>query len=727
MKECCGSKEVSQTITKPLNAITKGIVTTFKVKGMDCADEVSAVEKSLNVAGVFGVETNLINETVKVNHDESFTISEIKRLIEKAGLKIVEGVSESFYRAHMTRIMLISASGLFLAIGLLLDFFRPASSPLMTICYLISVLLAGVIIFPKALRSIRKFSLDMNVLMTVAVIGAMAIREFSEAASVVFLFSLAELLEAMSVTRARTAIKEVLKITPKTAMVMTEDGNTILKDVNELQLNEFLVVRPGDNIATDGTVVDGKSSVNQASLTGESKPVEKIVGDEVYAGTINETGVLKVRVTKLFSDSKISQVISMIEDAQKEKAPSQRFVDKFSSIYTPLVFILAILVVLIPPMFFNGDWNEWIYKSLVFLVIGCPCALVIATPVSVVSGLTSLARKGILVKGGVHLESLGKLKALALDKTGTITEGKPAVVSSRLLSSASLDDCIRIAASLESVSSHPLAQAMLRFAKEKSVKFDHPENFKVVSGKGAEGDLNGHSYFVGNHVFGHELGICNSEIEAYLQEIEAQAMSVIILGHKPHADCQGEIMAIFALEDKIRSNMPDVVKAFHHAGINLVAILSGDNQKTVSSVAKRVGIDEAKGALLPEDKVKEVKRLVNNYQFVGMVGDGVNDAPALANATVGIAMGVVGSDTAIETADIALMKDDISMLPNAILHGRKILSVIRFNIAFAILIKVIFFILAFLGLSNLWMAVAADMGASLFVTFNSLRLLRVSK
>lgn len=723
-QECCQPGPKTELPQKAITTHNKGTKSSFKVKGMDCSDEVSAIQRAFDFDGIFGVEANIMTETVTISHQDTVTQEKLRQTIEKAGVKVVISEEGSFFEINLTRIILVSASGLILGIGLVLDWFKLASFSIQTTLYLLSIVLAGIIIFPKALRALQKQSLDMNVLMTVAVVGAIVIKEFSEAASVVFLFALAELLEAMSVARARRAIKDILSVSSKEATVV--EGSK-LRDVpiESLKMGDIVLVRPGENIPIDGTVSEGRSNVNQASLTGESKPVSKDVGDSVWAGTTNESGVLKIKAEKEYKDTKIAKVISLVEEAQSEKAPSQRFVDKFASIYTPSILVLAVLVAIVPPLLFQANWEDWFYKALVFLVIGCPCALVIATPVSVVSGLTSLARRGVLVKGGVHLESLGKLQAIALDKTGTITEGTPRVSEVKSFSKLSENEILRITASLESMSTHPLAKAVLHYTSSKNIEYPHPSDYRIVPGKGAEGLIDGHWYFVGNHVMAHEFGICTPEIEAYLDTVESKAMSVIVLGHRPHEGCVGEIFAIFAVGDKIRENIPLSIGRFHKAGVKMVAMLSGDNQKTVNAVAKQVGIDYAKGALLPDQKVQEIKGLVSKYHFVGMVGDGVNDAPALAHASVGIAMGVAGSDTAIETADVALMKDDILELPKAILHGKKVLNVIRFNIAFAIAIKAVFFVLAIFGLTNLWLAVAADMGASLLVTFNALRLLRI--
>lgn len=703
-------------------------ISSFKVGGMDCADEVNAIKKALSIPLVSKVDANIIAESVTVHHAKSLSQDQIENLIKGTGVKIIGNATQTFYQGHAQRIFLIGGSGVSLAAGMVLDWME-VSNTFMIGLYFISILMAGFIIFPKAYRSLKTFSLDMNVLMTIAVFGAIAIKEYSEAATVIFLFALAEMLEAMSVARARKAIKEVLSITPTKVLVETADGKNETREVESVQVSEIIIVRAGESIALDGIVIDGESSVNQASLTGESMPVAKKKGENVLAGTLNELGVLKIEVTAGFKDTKVSKIITLIEEAQAQKAPSQRFVDSFARIYTPIILLVAILVAILPPLLTGEPSETWIYRALVLLVIGCPCALVIATPVSVVSGLTSLARLGVLVKGGAFLEALGRLKAVALDKTGTITEGKPKVQGCRLFSTKlNEDEMLRVTASLESISTHPLAHAIMAYAADKKITgISHPKNFKLINGRGATASLDGHEYFVGNHALAHELGVCNEEIEKHLESIESKALSVIIVGHAPHDGCAGEVLAVFEVGDAIKTNAREAIEGLHAAGISTVIMISGDNQKTVNEVSRRVGIDVAKGDLLPDDKVQEIKGLVKKYRFVGMVGDGVNDAPALAHATVGIAMGAAGTSTAIETADIALMRDDLIELPKAILQGKRVLNIIRFNIGFALAIKVVFLVLAFAGKSTLWMAVAADAGASVFVTFNALRLLKVSK
>lgn len=543
---CCGKDGESNSSTQA-SEVTSENISVFTVSGMDCSDEVSAIQNAFKISGVEKVDANIMKESVTVYHDNSLTHEMIKSLIEKAGVKVTRGKNRSFFDDNSKRMYQVGSSGLSLGAGLLVDWLGLPYLFIVNGFYFISILLAGLIIFPKSWRSIKKFHLDMNVLMTVAVIGAVFIKEYSEAASVVFLFSLAELLEAMSVERARKAIKDVLKAAPNEAVLIDEANVLRQVSVESLNISDLILVKPGESIPVDGTIQEGDSSVNQASLTGESKPIEKRVGDTVWAGTINESGVLKIKVDKGYKDTKISKVIALVEEAQSQKAPSQRFVDKFATIYTPSVLILAILVALVPPLLWGESWDIWLYKALVLLVIGCPCALVIATPVSVVSGLTSLARRGVLVKGGIHLESLGKLKAIALDKTGTITNGTPKVTEMKSFSNIPEDRIIEITASLESMSTHPLAKAVMSYAHDKNVKFNHPTNYRIVTGKGAEGVLENHWYFVGNHVMAHEFGICSPDIEAYLDTIENKSMSVIVLGHKPHEDCKGEILAVFAV------------------------------------------------------------------------------------------------------------------------------------------------------------------------------------
>ncbi len=619
----------------------------------------------------------------------------------------------------------VGISGVAIGAGFLAQWTSPGISWLATALFAIATLTGGSLVFPHALESMRRLRLDMNVLMTVAVAGAWFIGEGVEGAAVVFLFAFAELLESWSVGRARRAIKSLLALTPETALRKREGGEPEEVPAAGVMPGEIILVRSGQRVPLDGEVALGQSAINQAPITGESVPADKKPGDPVFAGTINGEGSLEVRVTKTAGDSTLARIIKMVEEAEEQKAPTQRFVDRFARIYTPAVFVLAVFVAVLPPLLGGGTWSEWGYRALVLLVIACPCALVIATPVSIVSGLTTLARQGVLIKGGAFLEAVGKLRALAVDKTGTITRGRPEVSEIIPWGDTPEAEILRLAAAIDSHSSHPLAEAVTAAAKTRGISFTPAEQYQSRTGRGAEAVIDGHPHFIGNHKMAHELGVCSPELEARLSGIESRGQSLAVLGHTPHAGCAGaKVLGILAIGDTMRPEIPEALKMLHAAGLEKIVMLSGDNQRTASAIAKQAGIDEALGDLMPDQKVEHLRRLVESWQYVGMIGDGVNDAPALAVASVGIAMGAVGSDTAIETADMALMNDDLRKLAGAIAIGRRTVRIIQFNVGFAIAVKIIFLVLAFTGHASLWMAILADTGATLLVIANALRLLK---
>lgn len=726
---CCGGHghdhdKAASTETRPIPADAKQ--DTFKVSGMDCSEEIAAIERGLKpVKGVLGVRANLVSSSVTIYHDGSPNVATLTLAINKSGVTVQSEDGSTRRSLVSFAPWLVGIAGALTTLGLALQWLD-IGSPWSDILFFLAILAGGALVFPKAWRSLRTFSLDMNVLMTVAVMGAVAIGEHAEGAAVVFLFSLSELLESWSVGRARRAIQALMQLTPATAFVK-RDGNVQQIQAVDVRVGETILVKSGQKVPLDGTVVSGSSSIDQAPITGESMPVEKQPGDAVYAGTINGEGSLEIKTTKEAGDTTLSRIIKMVDEAQQQKAPAQRFVDVFAKYYTPAVMVLALLVGFVGPIAFHASWTEWLYRALVLLVVACPCALVISTPVSIVSGLTAMARRGVLIKGGVALEALGGLRALAVDKTGTITEGKPRVIDVLAFADVSELEILRIAASIDTHSTHPLAQAVVRHAEEKNVKVDSASNYQAKSGRGAEAVIDGHSYFVGNHRYAHELGVCSEKLEGILAKIEAEAKSVVVVGHQPHADCLGEVLGILSVGDAIRKDAAEAIQQIHRAGILKIVMLSGDNTRTAKAIAKQAGIDEAQGDLLPEDKIAQVKKLAAEYGSVGMIGDGVNDAPALAAANIGIAMGAVGTDTAIETADVALMRDDLAMVSEAIKLGRRTLGIIRFNIAFALGLKAIFLLLAMLGYASLWLAVLADTGATLLVIANSLRLLHPGK
>jgi Cd2+/Zn2+-exporting ATPase len=620
--------------------------------------------------------------------------------------------------------VLVAVSGILLGVGLALGWLKIGPDWLKTVVFAVSTLSGGMLVFPAAWNALLGKRLDMNVLMTVAVTGAWIIGEQGEAAAVVFLFSLSELLESWAATRARRAVQALLELSPPTAIVIGADGTERETAVAEVAIGAEIRIRSGSRVPLDGDVISGNSSVDQAPINGESVPVDKAPGDLVFAGTVNQEGSLTVRVTKAAVDSTLARIIQLVGEAEEQKPPTQRWVDRFAAIYTPAVFIAAILVAVIPPLLMGQAWNPWVYRALVLLVIACPCALVIATPVSIVSGLTALARRGVLVKGGIYLEAVAQLRALAVDKTGTITQGKPEVTTITTVSTLTENDILSHAASINQHSDHPLALAIVAAATSRNLSIASSTHFQSITGQGAKALIAGQQYFIGNHRMAHDAGLCSPEIEKIIAKIEANGQSLTILSRAARPEREGEVLGIIAIADTLRPEVTEALMLIHQAGIEKIIMLSGDNQRTVSAIAKQAGIDESIGDLMPEQKVDHLKKLVTQYTHVGMIGDGVNDAPALAIASVGFAMGAIGSDTAIETADIALMKDDLRKVAEAVFVGRRALRIIRFNITFALIIKAIFLTLAFLGITGLWLAILADTGATLIVIGNSLRLLK---
>ena len=583
-----------------------------------------------------------------------------------------------------------------------------------------AILLAGLGIYRSGLKSLFSGQLDINALMTVAVTGAFIIGQWPEAAMVMALYAMAELIEDKAADRARGAIAGLMALAPDTADVRGDDGRWTPVPAADVQPGAIVRVMPGARIPLDGEVTQGTSAVNQASVTGESIPVDKVAGDKVFAGTISETGELQIRVTAAAANSTLARIIEAVESAQATRAPTQRFVDRFARIYTPTVFLLAIAVAVIMPFALGWSWLDAIYKALVLLVIACPCALVISTPVTVVSGLTAAARRGILIKGGTFLESARSLKAVALDKTGTITEGKPALIQWRAWQGADATRASRAAASLASHSDHPVSRAIAAGLHKDNAAATEATGFKALAGRGSEGTVDGEPWLLGNHLLMEERGLCSPGLEAALAQHEAQGHTVTLL-----ADARG-VQAIFAVADTIRPHSRDAVSELKSLGVTPV-MLSGDNTATARAVAAQAGIDDARGNLLPEDKQAAIAGMKRRYGATGMTGDGINDAPALAQADIGFAMGGAGTDIAMEAADVVIMNDDLRRIGETVRLSRRTHAVLWQNISLALGIKAVFFVLAVFGNASMWMAVFADMGASLLVVANGLRLLRAGK
>ena len=685
----------------------------FKIRGLDCAEEVAILKRQLGpVAG----EANLAFDVLRGRLTVAGPVpedAELLRLVAETGMsaELWDASRPEAAPARLREYFMIG-SGLALLGGYAVSV--PMDRPL----FAVAALLGGWFILPKAWFSARHLRPDMNFLMTVAVCGAIAIGDWAEAATVAFLFAVSNSLEAWSVGRARRAVEALLKIAPDVVDLLRADGRTETTLVSAIEVGSLFRVSPGSRIGLDGEVVAGESEVDQAAITGESRLVGKERGSEVFAGTINGNGSIDVRVTKRSTETMIAKVIRMVEQAQASRSPSETWVERFALIYTPVVLLAAILVALVPPLFLSQPWQPSIYQALVLLVIGCPCALVISTPVSIVAGLTAAAGQGVLIKGGKALEAAAHLRAIAFDKTGTITRGKPAVASIYPLAGHNEADLLEIAAALESGSSHPLAKAICEHAQAQGLAPVPATDFKMIPGKGASALLAGIPYWMGSHRYLEERGEETVEVHAKLAELSASGHSVVVIGMADH------VCGFIALADQLRESVPAALAALRALGVEEIVMLTGDNEGTARSVAKAVGLTEFRAELLPADKLRIVAELVDRWQSVAMVGDGVNDAPAMARSTLGIAMGAIGSDAAIEAADVALMTDDIAHLPWLIGHARRTLRVIRQNVGLSLVVKFVVAALSFAGYASLWAAIASDMGVSLLVIGNGLRLLR---
>jgi Cd2+/Zn2+-exporting ATPase len=710
----------------------------FKIKGMDCAEEIAVLKREIGplVGGADSLAFDLLRGKMTVVSAAS-SADAIVTAVGRTGMKAEpwaqRPVHANFWTKRGRQVMTI-ASGVLTFRGFAFHVVANGSFGgalgseglgivhavpwISRFCYSIAILAGGWYVAPKALYAVRRFRPDMNLLMTIAVIGAVSIGEWMESALVSFLFALSLALEAWSVGRARRAVEALLDLAPPTVRLLDE-GREVEVPAETVAVGSLFLVKPGDRIPLDGQVARGTTDVNQAPITGESIPVLKEPGASVFAGTINGSGAIEVLSTKASADSTLAHIIELVGSAQVKRAPSEQWVERFAQYYTPVVFAAAILVLLIPPLLFAANWSEWTYRALVLLVIGCPCALVISTPVSIVAALTSAAKNGVLIKGGMFVEIPSRLKAIAMDKTGTLTEGRPHVT--RVLPQADVTEyeVIEIAASMESQSDHPLARAIVASANEKGIASKPVSNFTSIQGMGATSTVSGKDYWLGSHRYLEKRGEETPEIHEQLEALAAGGESVVVVG-----DSQ-RVIGMITLADTIRSNSSKALEAMRRAGIEHIVMLTGDNRPTAEAIARSVGVDELYSELLPKEKVNSIEKLVDRYQHVAMVGDGINDAPAMARATLGIAMGAAGSDAAIEVADIALMSDDLSKIPWLIMHSKRALSIIRQNITLSLAVKAIFVILTFGGFASLWAAIAADMGVSLVVIFNALRLLRM--
>lgn len=724
---CCGAPLGADP---PFNAtaVKAAHRTVLHIPAMDCSVEEADIRGALeSVSNIRALDFQLRARTLGIDAAPNVVTMALEA-IRKAGFK-VEPVTESlnshapqgastvisvnqdreFFRLGAALVFAIAAESL--------SFFAPDSTPWKTggmAIAAMAIFLAGFETYQKGFAALFRGKLNINALMSVAVTGAFAIGQWPEAAMVMALYAIAELIEAKAVDRARNAIKGLMALAPDTALVLQADGTWASQAGAVVARGAVVRVKPGERIPLDGTITKGSSAINQAPVTGESIPVDKTPGDQVFAGTINETAELEFKVIALASNSTLARIIEAVEQAQATRAPTQRFVEKFAAYYTPTVFILAMMVAVVAPQFFGWTWLAAVYKALVLLVIACPCALILSTPVTVVSGLAAGARRGVLVKGGIYLESARLLKAVALDKTGTITAGKPQLVHWQVLNGADESRAKRLAASMAQRSDHPVSRAI---SAGLEVSAEEVDDFVALMGRGTQGSIAGQPVVLVNQRLIEERKQCSPALKALLQQQEQLGRTVTLL-----ADERG-VLALFAVADTIRETSRDAVARLKAMGV-VPVMLTGDNSATAKAVALQAGIDDARGNLLPEEKLAAIKDIQAKYGPTGMTGDGINDAPALAQSDIGFAMGGAGTDTAMEAADVVIMNDDLGRIAETISLSKRTHTVLWQNITLALGIKVVFFVWAVLGDATMWMAVFADMGASLLVVANGLRLLR---
>jgi Cd2+/Zn2+-exporting ATPase len=686
--------------------------TVVRVAGMDCASCAATVEKRVSqLPGVHRAVVNFAAGRLDAEHDPGLALEEIEKAVRDAGYGVERAQQVErppFWRAP--KAISVFASAMLFVLGLALGL-AAAPEVASVAAYLAAIVVGGVPIFRAAIAGLRARHMDMNVLMSAATIGAVGIGEWAEAASVVVLFAAGNALQVYAIDRTRGAVRALARLAPDEVMVR-RDGSESLVGASEVAVGETVVIRPGERLALDGEVVEGRTTVDESPVTGESTPVEKGPGDPVYSGSLNGGGGVLVRVLREASDSTLQRIARLVEEAQATKAPAEQFVDRFSRVYTPLVVAVAVVLAVVPPLL-GGEFGTWFYRALALLIIACPCALVISTPVTVVSGIGAASRRGILIKGGAALEATGRLKALAFDKTGTLTEGRPMVSRVVALDERDEADVLALAAALERRSEHPLAHAILTAAD--GATLPPVAGFRSVAGRGAEGEVDGHGYLIGRPRLFAERGITLDGATEALDAVEAAGETPVILGGE-----EGP-MAVIGIADAVRPDARATLESLREAGVGALVMLTGDAEAPAGRIAEELGVSYM-AQLLPEQKVEAVRELVSKHGDAGMVGDGVNDAPALAASSVGFAMGAAGTDVALETADVALMQDDLPKLAEAVRLSRSAEGIIKQNVAVSILIKGLFVLFAPFGLVALWVAVLADMGTSIAVTLNGLRL-----
>ncbi|MDQ6419797.1 heavy metal translocating P-type ATPase [Paenibacillus sp. LHD-117] len=707
----------------------------YQVKGMSCGGCAMRLEQEIRELD-HGEDATLSYNSGKLKVNGDISLDAVRRILKSDGASLVaipdghangngqehshrrpDGHTHADTHGHthaddhghehshgggLAKLKPVLAAAVLYASTLLVDGW--AEPPIAILLYLAATAISGYPTFMKGLRNLLKLKFTMDTLMTVALIGAVAIGEWKEATLVAILFGLNEWLEGLGMEKARRSMDALLKTAPKEALKV-EDGRESIVPISALSAGDIVRIKPGVQIPSDGVVVEGISSVNEAAITGESLPLDKSIGEPVFGGSLNQDGMLLVRITKAYEDSSLARILHLVQEAQETKTPTELFINKFARYYTPAIMIIAALVILIPPLLLGGEWKIWLYQGLSVLIVGCPCALILASPIAIVSGIARMARHGILVKGGVYLEQLGKLDMIAFDKTGTLTKGEPHVTESRVYDE---DRLFRIAGMIEGASSHPLAKAVLKETERRGIRVDAaPASIQNIAGVGMEAVIEGRAYRLGNEKSAAHLALPQEVIED-IEALKAAGLTLVIVSDET------DVLGLFGIEDEVREESPAVIAALHRLGIRKTVMLTGDHARTAQKVARQVGVTEAKSGLLPEDKVTAIRALSAEGR-VAMVGDGVNDAPALAAAGLGIAMGK-GTDSAMETADIVLMQDHLGKLPYAVKIARHAGRIIRLNIAIALGLKLIALLLTIPGWLTLWIAILSDMGATILVT-----------
>ncbi|QGQ96611.1 cadmium-translocating P-type ATPase [Paenibacillus psychroresistens] len=708
----------------------------LRVKGLSCANCTRELEEQIQKLE-HGQSATLSYNSGKLMLDENVSIDQVGKILSSEGAYIVKPEKVQLNKEHKQdedhsghnhgsndnnthdhghvhgqgganiKLLLGISAVLFVAAIFLQSHVHQA----ITISiYLISMSISGYSTFLKGAKNLLKFKFNIDTLMTIALVGAIGIGEWKEATLVAILFGVNELLEGLGMEKARRSMEVLLQVAPKEATLI-QDGKETVVPIASLQVGNVVMVRAGEKIPSDGSVVEGKSSVNEAAITGESLPIEKSPGESVFGGSINNEGVMKIKIDKAYKDSSLAKILHLVEEAQETKTPTELFINKFAKYYTPIIIAVAFLVILIPPLFLGGDWKTWLYQGLAVLIVGCPCALILSSPIAIVAGITLNARNGILIKGGVFLEQLGKIDTLAFDKTGTLTKGEPHVET---VIEYDEGNFYTIAASIEKSSSHPLAKAVMKKIEEQGTKTIDPEEVETISGQGIVATIQGEKYWLGNEKSMNHITI-TAKVQQDIDQLKENGLTLVIVANSTH------ILGMFGISDEIREESKEVIAAIHRAGIRHTVMLTGDHQKTAEKVAKLVGVTDYFGNLLPEDKVEKIKMLSQKGK-VAMIGDGINDAPALATAQLGIAMGK-GTDSAIETADIVLMQDHLGKLPEAIAIAKKVNLIVKINLSLALGLKLIALLLTIPGLLTLWIAILSDMGATVIVTLLSLTIL----